>query len=252
MRRSRRSAMSSGRGCRPTDLAARAERSRCATSSSPPRWMLGSRCGMLRKPPPMRIRVPRCTMTGPAPRWTGTPLIPRWTGTPLIWSPPSSPEPPDRPPAGWHGPPGPTLARRTVTGTTDGDVSSCARAAVLRASPGRPTGPFVPYPIRRLWSPVARRHATAGRTVAGLQTNSRNQWTSARPAAVRGGSWGGAAGAGQSRKLLTPALGGRPEPAGWAEQRRSMAARVSLTGRGRPRGCLGDSPAPSARPAGSR
>lgn len=72
----------------------------------------------------MRIRVPRCAMTGPAPRWTGTPLIS---------SPPSSPEQPDRPPAGWHGPPGPTPARRTVTGTTDGDVSSYARAADLLA-----------------------------------------------------------------------------------------------------------------------
>jgi len=56
----------------------------------------------------------------------------------------------------------------------------------------------------------------------------------------------------KSRKLLTPALGGRLGPAGWVEQRRSMAARVSLTGRGRPPGCRGDSPVPSARPAGSR
>jgi site-specific recombinase XerD len=48
---------------------------RCGMRSSPPRWMLGSRCGMCRKPLPTLIRVPPCAMTGPGPRWTGMPPI---------------------------------------------------------------------------------------------------------------------------------------------------------------------------------
>jgi hypothetical protein len=44
---------------------------RCGTGSSPPPWMLRSRCVMSRKLPLMLTRGPLCGMTGPAAAWTG-------------------------------------------------------------------------------------------------------------------------------------------------------------------------------------
>jgi integrase len=80
---------------------------RCATRSSPPRLMPGSRCGTCRRPPRMLIRAPRCGMTGPAAAWTGT----RPTSSPLM-----SREPPDSPlrssSSAWR----PTAARRMAMG----------------------------------------------------------------------------------------------------------------------------------------
>jgi hypothetical protein len=129
-----------------------------------------------------------------------------------------------------HGEPG---GCGTVVGTAGGPrrLAQDARFLVKMKQYGVPyriTSRVTDQAVMESPSPAGR--AAAGRTVAGLQTSSRNRWTSARPAVVRGGSWGEVVGAGQSRKLLTPALGGRPGPAGWVEQCRSMAVRVSLTG----------------------
>jgi len=46
---------------------------RCGPRSSPPPWMAGCRSAMSRGRLPIRIRGPRCGMTGAAAAWTGTP-----------------------------------------------------------------------------------------------------------------------------------------------------------------------------------
>ena len=63
---------------------------RCGTRSSPRHWMQASRCAMCKRPPHMRIRAPRCGMTGLAAAWIGTLPI---SSRPTSQAPPGNPRP---------------------------------------------------------------------------------------------------------------------------------------------------------------